>query len=141
MEVVTGIKGNFHRTDYSIFCTFISRSPKNYALYQTRSWHLYEDVQVALNTFVKCLEFTIVHEELNSDNPFCVLNKDGLSIMVFQNKEYAEKAHPEIRLVTNNNEEVYQRVATQFPELLHPNLSEVTLRPWGAKASLSGTPY
>ena len=93
----------------------------------------YEDVKVALNTFVECLEFTIGHEELNSDNPFCVLNKDGLSIMVFQNKEYAEKAHPEIRLVTNNIEEVYQRVSTQFPELLHPNLSEVTLRPWGAK--------
>ena len=93
----------------------------------------YKDVQVALNTFVECLEFTIGHEELNSDNPFCVLEKDGLSVMIFQNEEYAEKAHPEFRLVTNNIEEVYQRVSTQFPELLHPNLSEVTLRPWGAK--------
>jgi hypothetical protein len=34
---------------------------------------------------------------------------------------------------TSNIEEVYQKVAAKFPELLHPNLSEVTLRPWGAK--------
>lgn len=73
------------------------------------------------------------HEELDSDQPFCVVNKDGLSIMLFENAEYAEKEHPEIRLVTNNIDEVYAKVATTYPELLHPNLNEVTLRPWGAK--------
>jgi hypothetical protein len=59
--------------------------------------------------------------------------KDDLSIMIFQNAEYAEKEHPELRLVTTDIEEVYQKVAARFPELLHPNLREVTLRPWGAK--------
>ena len=93
----------------------------------------YEDINIGLKTFVDCLEFTIGHEELSTDNPFCVVNKDGLSIMLFQNKEYAEKEHPEVRLVTNDIEEVYRAVVSKYPEMLHPNLDEVTLRPWGAK--------
>lgn len=93
----------------------------------------YADVAIALKTFVDCLEFTIGHNELDSDNPFCVVNKDGLSIMLFQNAEYAEKDHPEIRLVTDNIDEVYTKVIAGYPELLHPNLPEPTLRPWGAR--------
>jgi len=93
----------------------------------------YTDIKIGLKTFIDCLEFTMGHEELNASNPFCVVNKDGLSIMLFQNVEYAEKEHPEIRLVTSNIDEVFAKVAGKFPELLHPNLKEVTLRPWGAK--------
>jgi len=93
----------------------------------------YTDINIGLKTFVECLEFTIGHEELNTANPFCVVNKDGLSIMLFENAHYAELEHPEIRLVTNNIDEVYKTVAAKHPELLHPNLKEVSLRPWGAK--------
>jgi hypothetical protein len=28
---------------------------------------------------------------------------------------------------------VYESVSLKFPELLHPNLSKITVRPWGAK--------
>jgi hypothetical protein len=93
----------------------------------------YKDLKVGLKTFVDCLEFTIGHEEFGAHTPFCVVDKDGLSIMLFEDKEYAEKEHPEYRLVTDDIEEVYRKVAAKFPELLHPNLSEVELRPWGAK--------
>ena len=93
----------------------------------------YTDIKAGLKIFVECLEFTIGHDELNSDVPFCVVDKDGLSVMLFQNKEYAEKDNPEFRLVTNDIEEVYKKVASKFPELLHPNLNKITLRPWGAK--------
>jgi len=93
----------------------------------------YADIQIAIKTFIDCLEFTMGHAELHTNNPFCVVDKDGLSIMLFENEEYASKEHPEIRLVTNNIEEVYAKVAEKFPQLLHPNLKEVTLRPWGAK--------
>jgi hypothetical protein len=93
----------------------------------------YVDIKIALKTFIDCLEFTMSHDELNADHPFCVVKKDGVSIMLFQNAEYAEKEHPEIRLVTDNIDEVYIKVFVKFPELLHPNLNEVTLRPWGAK--------
>ena len=93
----------------------------------------YGDISKGLKTFVDCLEFTLGHDERSSSNPFCIVNKDGLSIMIFQNEEYAEKEHPELRLVTSNIEEVYQKVVSKYPELLHPNLKEVTLRPWGAR--------
>jgi hypothetical protein len=93
----------------------------------------YTDIKSGLKTFVDCLEFSIGHDELNSENPFCVVDKDGMSVMLFQNKEYAEKFTPLLRLVTNDIEEVYKKVASRYPELLHPNLSKITLRPWGAK--------
>lgn len=93
----------------------------------------YKDIKYGLKTFVDCLEFTIGHDELNAPQPFCVVEKDGLRVNLSQNKEHAEEHNPEFRLVTDNIEEVYRRVSSKFPELLHPNLSKVTLRPWGAK--------
>lgn len=93
----------------------------------------YKDINIGLKTFLDCLEFTMGHDELLSENPFCVVKKDGLSIMLFQNAHYAELEHPELRLETNDIETVHRRVASAFPELLHPNLPAVELRPWGAK--------
>lgn len=93
----------------------------------------YTDIKVGLKLFVECLEFSIGHDELNASHPFCVVEKDGLSLNLFQDKEFADKDRPELRLVTNNIEEVYKKVASTHPELLHPNLKEVTLRPWGAR--------
>jgi hypothetical protein len=93
----------------------------------------YTDIRSGLKTFVECLEFTIGHDEINTARPFCVVEKDGLRVNLFQNKEYAEKDNPEFRLVTHDIEEVYQKVKSAYPELLHPNLSQVTVRPWGAK--------
>lgn len=93
----------------------------------------YKDINTGLKIFVDCLEFEIGHSELDAHQPFCVLEKDGLRINLFQNEEFAEKDHSEFRLVTENIEEVYERVSKNFPELLHPNLSVITLRPWNAK--------
>jgi hypothetical protein len=93
----------------------------------------YTDIKSGLKLFVDCLEFTVGHDETKSDHPFCVVEKDGLRVNLFQNKEYAQKDHPEFRLVTNDIEEVYKKISSAYPELLHPNLNKVTLRPWGAK--------
>ncbi|MEO5563435.1 MAG: hypothetical protein ABIR18_08370 [Chitinophagaceae bacterium] len=93
----------------------------------------YVDIKSGLKTFVDCLEFSIGHDELKANHPFCVLEKDGLRINLFQNKELAEKDNPEFRLVTDDIEEVYRKVESKFPGLLHPNLNKITLRPWGAK--------
>jgi hypothetical protein len=93
----------------------------------------YTDIKVGLRLFIDCLEFSIGHDELNSDQPFCAIGKDGLSMLLFQNKEYAEKDRPEFRLVTDDIEAVYKKVASTHPEFLHPNLNKITLRPWGAK--------
>lgn len=93
----------------------------------------YTDIRDGLELFVDCLEFTIDYDDLRSENPCCVAGKDGLAVFLFQNKEYAEKDRPELRLHTNNIEEAYQKIKSSHPHLLHPNLNKVTLRPWGAK--------
>jgi len=52
---------------------------------------------------------------------------------LFQDSALAENDRPEFRLVTTNIEEVFAKVSSKFPDLLHPNLPQITLRPWGAK--------
>ncbi|CAN5526685.1 hypothetical protein BH10BAC2_BH10BAC2_08460 [soil metagenome] len=93
----------------------------------------YSDIRDGLTLFVDCLEFTIEHDELNSKNPFCVIERNGLRINLFENKELAKEHNPEFRLVTNDIDEVYTKITSSHPEFLHPNLSKITLRPWGAK--------
>lgn len=93
----------------------------------------YTDIKVGLKLFVECLEFTIGYDDLKSENPFCVIEKDGLAAHLIQSKEFAEKDRPEIRLETCNIEEVYNKVKLKYPELLHPNSREIQLKPWRAK--------
>ena len=93
----------------------------------------YVDITEGLKLFVGCLGFNIGHDELKSSQPFCVLEKDDLRINLFENAELAKEHNPEFRLVTKNIEEVYRKVAQSHPEFLHPNLKEITLRPWGAR--------
>jgi type II secretory pathway component PulJ len=93
----------------------------------------YTDISEGLKLFVDCLEFIVGHDELNSAQPFCVLEKDDLRINLFQDEQLAKEHYPEFRLVTNNIEDVYAKVSASHPQLLHPNLDKVTLRPWDAK--------
>lgn len=93
----------------------------------------YAKIANGLKFFVDCLGFTIGHNEINSSQPFCVLEKNGLQIYLFENEKLAKEHNPEFRLVTKNIEEVYGKVSKSYPEFLHPNLKEITLRPWGAK--------
>lgn len=93
----------------------------------------YTDISTGLTLFVDCLGFAVGHEELNSARPFCVVEKDGLRVNLFQDEQLAGEHYPEFRLVTANIEEAYAKISRSHPHLLHPNLSQVTLRPWGAK--------
>ena len=93
----------------------------------------YQDIKDGLKLFIDCLEFEIGHEELKSENPFCVIKKNGLQIYLFQHAELAKQHSPEFRLQTNSIDEVYKNVSSSHPEYLHPNLNKITLRPWGAK--------
>ena len=93
----------------------------------------YADINEALKLFIDCLEFSIEHDELKSAHPFCVIAKNDLRINLFENEALAKEHNPEFRLVTNNIDEVYKKVSSSHPQFLHPNLKQVTLRPWGAK--------
>lgn len=93
----------------------------------------YTNISDGIKLFVNCLQFTIKHEDLKTSQPYCVLEKDGIKIMVFQDDLLAKEHNPELRLETNNIEEVYAEISASHPHLLHPNLNKITLRPWGAK--------
>lgn len=93
----------------------------------------YIDINDGLQFFVDCLHFTVGHSEIESANPFCVLEKDGLRINLFQSTKLAKEHYPEFRLVTNNIQEVYDKISASHPQFLHPNLNVITLRPWTAK--------
>jgi len=93
----------------------------------------YNDIKDGLNLFVDCLQFTIEHQDLKTSQPYCVLGKDGIRIMLFQDAQLAQEHYPELRIETENIEEVYAQISTSHPQLLHPNLNRVTRRPWGAK--------
>jgi hypothetical protein len=93
----------------------------------------YTDLSEGLKLFVDCLQFTIGHKDVNTSQPYCVLKKDGITIMLFEDEQLAKEHHPELRLVTDDIEDVYAKLSTSHPHLLHPNLDKVTLRPWGAK--------
>lgn len=93
----------------------------------------YIDIGDALTTFVDCLGFTITHDEIKTHRPFCVIEKGELRINVFEDAGLANEHHPEFRLVTEDIENVYNQISSKYPNLLHPNLNKVTLRPWGAR--------
>jgi predicted HAD superfamily hydrolase len=93
----------------------------------------YVDIKDGLKFFVECLEFEITHSELDSRAPFCVLERNGLRINLFEDKKLAEEHNPEFRLVTDDIESVYKKISSTHPQFLHPNLNKVTLRPWGAR--------
>jgi hypothetical protein len=93
----------------------------------------YSDIKDGLTLFVDCLDFSITHDEFKSSNPYCVLEKDGITIMLFEDEALAKEHNPELRLVTHNIAEVFAIVSTSHPHLLHPNLDKVTQRPWGAQ--------
>ena len=93
----------------------------------------YVNINDGLKLFVDCLGFDIGHNEIKSSQPFCVLEKDGLRINLFENAALAKEHNPEFRLVTKRIEEVYEKISNAHPEFLHPNLKAITLRPWGAK--------
>lgn len=93
----------------------------------------YTDISDGIKLFVDCLQFSIEHQDLKTSQPYCVLVKDGIRIMVFQDEKLAKEHYPELRIETDNIEEVYAKVAAYHPHLLHPNLNKVTPRPWGAQ--------
>ncbi len=92
----------------------------------------YTDIRDTLKLFADCPGFHAERDKITSRNPFCVVAKGDLRVKLFQNHEPASEHHPEFRLVTDDIDTIYQKIADSNPELLHPNLNEVILRPRGA---------
>lgn len=93
----------------------------------------YTDISVGLQLFVNCLQFEIAYNDLKAEDPFCIIKKDNLVIHLLENEEFARRDRPEIRLETESIEEAYETIFKSYPNLLHPNLNKVTVRPWKTK--------
>ena len=93
----------------------------------------YSDVQVGLQLFVDCLRFGIVYSDTEGEQPFYVVKRDGIKVYLVEDADFAMKDRPELRIETDDIESIHNEIKERRPELLHPNLSEVTLREWGAK--------
>lgn len=88
----------------------------------------YDRMDDGLDLFVNCLKFEVVHR----DAQLAVVERDGAKAYVIESPEYAAKDRPEIAIETDTIQEIYEDIANRRPEMLHPNLSRVTKRPWGA---------
>ena len=85
----------------------------------------YKDIKDALKLFIDCLDFKIEHDELKSKTPFCAIEKNGLRINLFENKDLAKEHNPEFRLVTTNIEEVYEKITSSHAEFCTQTLAKL----------------
>lgn len=89
----------------------------------------YADLTIGLDLFADGVGMQILHR----DDPLVVLGKDRAKVYLVQDAEYAAKDRPEIAIETDDIEAVYADIADRRPDLLHPNLSHVVSREWGAR--------
>lgn len=88
----------------------------------------FDRMEDGLDLFVDGLGFEVLHH----DGVLAVVARDGAKAYVVASAEYAAKDRPEIAIETDTIEELHRDVSTRRPDLLHPNLPQVTQRPWGA---------
>lgn len=91
----------------------------------------YSDMKVGLQLFVDTLGFAEAYRDDSGEQPFCIIKRDTLVIHLIENREWAIKDRPEIRLETDDIKTAYDLAKSTHPELLHPNLPEIKLQPWG----------
>ena len=89
----------------------------------------YEDIKQGHRLFIDCLGFRTLYE----DGTLWVLDRDGVTISLVKDAEFAAKDRPELRLATDDIETLYAEVVAKDKALLHPNSDRVKLQPWGLK--------
>jgi hypothetical protein len=93
----------------------------------------YSDIKVGLDLFIDCLGFTIKYSEPGGEHPFYIVDRDGVTLFLHEDDEYAKKDRPEIRLDTDDIETLHKELMGKSTKLFHPNLPAVKLQPWGLK--------
>lgn len=88
----------------------------------------YVDVNVGVDLFVDGLGLEVVHR----DDDLVVVQREGVKLDLVQDAEQAAKDRPQVTVETDDIAGLHADVAARRPDLLHPNLSTVTEREWGA---------
>lgn len=89
----------------------------------------YADLSVGLDFFVRCLGFDLLYQ----DASVSVLGRDGAKVYLMQDAHLAALDRPELAVETDDIDAIYREIAARAPEVLHPNLSAIQHRPWGAQ--------
>jgi hypothetical protein len=89
----------------------------------------YDDVEVGIDLFVDGIGMEILHR----DDDLVVAARDGAKVYLVEDAEFAAKDRPELSIETDDIEAIHAEISSRRPDLLHPNLPEVTLREWGAR--------
>lgn len=89
----------------------------------------YTDINVGLKFFVEGMAFSL---EYNDDSLY-IVKRDEIALLLVHNAEFATADRPEIRIATDNIEAIYEEIKMRAPEILHPNSSYISHKPWGLK--------
>src|ERR1700733_8938841 len=89
----------------------------------------YSRMDDGLDLFVACLGFVVLHR----DTTLAVIERDGAKAYLVESAEFAAKDRPEITIETDAIDALFADVSATRPDLLHPNASQVALKPWGAR--------
>ena len=93
----------------------------------------YSDIKVGLDLFVECLSFKVKYSEPDGEQPFYIIDRDGVTLFLVGNDEFAKKDRPEIRIDTDDIEALHNELKQKKMNLFHPNLPAIKLQPWGLK--------
>lgn len=91
----------------------------------------YSDINDGLELFINCLGFTVKYNE--PEPAFYIIDRDGVTISLLEDDEYAKKDRPEIRIATDDIDTLHKELSGKEIKLFHPNLPKVKLQPWGLK--------
>lgn len=89
----------------------------------------YVRVEAGIDLFVDCLGFRIAHR----DGSLVVVEREGVKAYLVEDASFAAKDRPELAIETDAIEQLYDEIAARHPELLHPNVPTIRMRPWGAR--------
>jgi hypothetical protein len=88
----------------------------------------YRHMDEALDLFVGCLAFKVLHR----DETLAVVERDGAKAYLVEDAVFADKDRPEIAIETDAIGEIYEEIRSRRPEMLHPNGKTIERKPWGA---------
>lgn len=88
----------------------------------------YDRLEQGLAFFVDGLGFELLYR----DATLAVVAREGAKAYLVENPEWAAKDRPELAIETDDIRAVHAEMAARAPQLLHPNVPVVALRPWGA---------
>ena len=93
----------------------------------------YSDIKTGLDLFVECLGFEVKYSEPGGEHPFYIVDRDGVTLFLVEDDEFAKKDRPEIRIDTDDIEALHSELMRKSIKLFHPNSAAIKLQPWGLK--------